>query len=168
MWRWINCNWTRTQKPLVLKRIISWICWIGWVFVQKLAGSGFESSCSHFIFRFRACFEQGVPWQSDNYRVWVHSESAYVTWQERTVKCTLEINNQNTAQSFGQFAQMVECSFKNEVVLGSRPVAVTLPSDSAPASTKEFLDNQATREFGFTLKMRTWHDDNIQSNALYR
>ena len=50
---------------------------------------------------------------------------------------------------------MVQCSFKNEVVLGSSPVAVTLHSDSAPASTKEFLDNQATKEFGFTLKMRT-------------
>ena len=47
---------------------------------------------------------------------------------------------------------MVECSFKNYVVLGSSPVAVTSPSDMAPASSKEFLDIQATRECGFTLK----------------
>ena len=26
-----------------------------------LSGCGFESSCSHLNFRFRACFEQGVP-----------------------------------------------------------------------------------------------------------
>ena len=26
-------------------------------------------------FRFRACFEQGVPWHSGNYRVQVHSET---------------------------------------------------------------------------------------------
>ena len=32
------------------------------------------------------------------------------------------------------------------------PVAVTSPSDFAPASSKEFLDIQATIECGFTLK----------------
>ena len=31
------------------------------VFVYKLSASGFEPSCSHLNFRFRACFEQGVP-----------------------------------------------------------------------------------------------------------
>ena len=38
------------------------------------------------------------------------------------------------------------------MVLGSSPVAVTSPSDFAPASSKEFLDIQATIECGFTLK----------------
>ena len=38
------------------------------------------------------------------------------------------------------------------MVLGSSPVAVTSPSDVAPASSKEFLDIQATIEWGFTLK----------------
>ena len=47
---------------------------------------------------------------------------------------------------------MVECLFKNEVVLGSSPVAVTSPSNFTPASSKEFLDIQATIEYGFTLK----------------
>ena len=40
----------------------------------------------------------------------------------------------------------------NKVVLGSSPVAVTQTSDFAPASSKEFLDIQATIECGFTLK----------------
>ena len=48
---------------------------------------------------------------------------------------------------------MVECWFKNEVVLASSPVAVTSLSDFAPASSKEFLDIQATIECGFTLKL---------------
>ena len=39
-----------------------------------------------------------------------------------------------------------------KVVVGSNPVAVTSPSDFAPASSKEFLDIQATIECGFTLK----------------
>ena len=38
------------------------------------------------------------------------------------------------------------------MVLGSSPVAVTSPSDFEPASSKEFLDIQATIECGFTLK----------------
>ena len=37
------------------------------------------------------------------------------------------------------------------MVLGSSPAAVTSPSDFAPASSKEFLDIQATIEDGFTL-----------------
>ena len=36
--------------------------------------------------------------------------------------------------------------------MGSRPVAVTLILDFAPASGKDFLDIQATIESGFTLK----------------
>ena len=47
----------------------------GWVFVYDLSGCGFESSCSHLNFRFPTCFEQGVPWHSGNYRVWIHSET---------------------------------------------------------------------------------------------
>ena len=38
------------------------------------------------------------------------------------------------------------------MVLGSSPVAVSLTSDYAPASSKEFLDIQATIECGFNLK----------------
>ena len=64
----------------------------------------------------------------------------------------MQISTQNTVQSFGQFGQMVECSFKNLVVLRSSPAAVTSASDFAPASSKEFLDIQATVECGFTLK----------------
>ena len=30
-----------------------------WLFVYELSGCGFESSCNHLNFRFRACFEQG-------------------------------------------------------------------------------------------------------------
>ena len=42
-----------------------------WMFVYELNSCGFESRCSHLIFRNRACFEQGVPWQSGNYKVWI-------------------------------------------------------------------------------------------------
>ena len=47
---------------------------------------------------------------------------------------------------------MVDCSFKNQVVLGSIPVEVTSASDFAPPSSKEFLEIQGIMECGFTLK----------------
>ena len=43
------------------------------------------------------------------YSLW----NTYVTWQEHTVKCTVQIRTHNSAQSFGQFGQTVECSFTN-------------------------------------------------------
>ena len=56
----------------------------GQVFVYELHGSGFESSCSHLNFRFGAYFEQGVPWHSGNYRVWIHSEMR--TWHDKNIQ----------------------------------------------------------------------------------
>ena len=62
-----DCNWIRLQLATLAK-------WLR-----------FEPSCNLLNFRFRACFEQGVLWHSGNYRVWIHSWNAYVTWQEHTV-----------------------------------------------------------------------------------
>ena len=55
-------------------------------------------------------------------------------------------------RTLNQFDQIVECSFTNLVVLGSSPVAVTYPSDFEHASSKEFLEIQATIKCGSTLK----------------
>ena len=61
----------------------------GWVFVYELSGSGFESSCSHLNFRLRACIEQGVPWHSCNYRVWIYAETR--TWHDKKIQSTTYI-----------------------------------------------------------------------------
>ena len=45
------------------------------------------------------------------------------------------------------------------MVLGSSPVTVTSPSDFAPASSKEFLDIQATVECGFAYV--TWQEHTV-------
>ena len=39
----------------------------GWVFAYELRGCEFEFRCCHLNFRYRACFEQVVPWHSGNY-----------------------------------------------------------------------------------------------------
>ena len=75
---------------------IIWPVWlIGWVFLYKLSGYGFQSSlffstsfgycsgyevgfescCIHLNFRYGACFEQKVSGHLANYRVWIHSKT---------------------------------------------------------------------------------------------
>ena len=81
-------NWTRTQNHLARKRTFIWPN--GQVFVYELSGSRFESSCSYLNFRFRACFEQAVPWHSGNYRVWIHWETR--TWHDQNIQ-SYEIRN---------------------------------------------------------------------------
>ena len=73
----------RTDKYPQHNSII-WPVWLnGWVFVYELSGCGFKSTCSHLNFRFRACFGQGVPWHSGNYRVWIHSETC--KWHDKSI-----------------------------------------------------------------------------------
>ena len=88
--KWIR-DMTRTYREMhrtddysEYSSIISPVWPNAWVFVYKLSGSGFESSCSHLNLRFRACFKQGVPWHSDNYRVWIHSETR--TWHDKNIQ----------------------------------------------------------------------------------
>ena len=56
----------------------------GWAFFYEISGCGIDSRCSYLKFRFRACFEQGAPWHSDNCRVYIHSK----TWMWHDKKNT--------------------------------------------------------------------------------
>ena len=60
----------------------------GWAFVYEISGCGIDSCCSYLNFRYRACFEQGAPWYSDNYRVYIHSK----TWMWHDKKNTQSKN----------------------------------------------------------------------------
>ena len=62
-----------------------WPFWLnGWVIVFEISGCEFEPNCSHLNFKFRACFEQGVPWNSDNYKVLIYSETS--TWHDKNIQ----------------------------------------------------------------------------------
>ena len=94
-----DCNWTRTHNHLVFKRTLNQLAiWPvllnGWVLFYELTGCRFESSSSHLNLRFRVCFEQGVPWHSDNYKVWIHSETH--TWRDKNIQLILNIQYKNT------------------------------------------------------------------------
>ena len=86
-----------TQLACLAKRLsgLELNCWVaklaffpvwpnGWVFVYELSGSGFQSSCSHLNFRFHTYFEQGFPWHSGNYRVWIQSEMRM--WHDKNIQ----------------------------------------------------------------------------------
>ena len=63
--------------------LVAWLYWVfNWLSI-RLGSSGLESSWSHFTFRFPVCFEQGVPWHSGNYGVWIHSETR--TWHDKDI-----------------------------------------------------------------------------------
>ena len=62
-----------------------WPLWLnGWVFIYELSGCEFQSCCSHLNFRFHTCLEQGVPWHSGNYRIWIHSGTC--RWHDKNIK----------------------------------------------------------------------------------
>ena len=63
---------------------IIWPVWLnGCVFVYELSGWGIYSSCSYLNFRFGACFEQEVAWNSGNYRVWIYYETRM--WHDKNI-----------------------------------------------------------------------------------
>ena len=83
----------RTDEYSQHSSIIRSVWLNGWVFVYKLSGCGFESSYNHLKFRFRAWLEQGVPWHSGNYRVWIYSETR--TWHENNIQLNAPYNTQH-------------------------------------------------------------------------
>ena len=82
----MNTNYLMKKKNLIYFINCYWIKNLLSIVIQ-LSGSGFKSSCSHFTFRFRACFKQGVPWHWGNYRVWIHSHTR--TWHDKNIQMKL-------------------------------------------------------------------------------
>ena len=64
----------RTDKYSQHSSVLWPVCLNGWVFVYELLGFGFEFSSSHLNFRYRASLQEGVPWHSGKYRLWIYSE----------------------------------------------------------------------------------------------
>ena len=74
----------RTDK-LSRHSSIIWSVWPNsWMFGYELSGCRFESSCGHWNFIYRTCFEQGVPWYLGKYRVCIHSEM--LTWHNNDIE----------------------------------------------------------------------------------
>ena len=65
------CCWTRTQNHLVLKRTLNHSSP-----VAVTSPSDFAPASS-----------KGVPWHSDNYRLWIHSEMR--TWHDKNIQSSI-------------------------------------------------------------------------------
>ena len=81
----------RTDKYSQHSSVI-WPVWLNsLVFVYEQSSCGIEFRCSLLNFRYRACFEQRVPWDSGNYRVCIHSEMR--TWHDKSIQPVIDIFN---------------------------------------------------------------------------
>ena len=67
IWSLSDCNWTRTHNHLVHKRLAKLVNWL---------------SCDCAVFF--TCSENGVPWHSDNCRVWIHFKTR--TWHDNNIQ----------------------------------------------------------------------------------
>ena len=81
----------RTDKYQQNSSII-WLVWLNsWVFVYRLSSCGFQSRCEHLNFRYRSCFDQGVPWNPCNCRTWIQSETR--KWHAKNIQSRLLVLN---------------------------------------------------------------------------
>ena len=64
-----DSNGIRTHNHLVRKRTLNHSAKLARLFVYELSGCWFEFRCCHLNLRYRACFEQKVPWHLGNYIV---------------------------------------------------------------------------------------------------
>ena len=135
-------------KLVFCKNNTVWSVWLnGWVFVYELSVSGFESSCSHLNFRFRACFEQGVPWHSDIYRVWIHSETC--TWHGKNI--------QSQIKQFSFFIMQTDCNgYRYHTFLAK---AYYFPLMKVRKTEKKKL----TLILFYCLYQETWLSDSLKS-----
>ena len=157
----------RTDKYSQLNSII-WPVWLnGWVFVYELSECGFESSYSHLNFRFRAYFEQGVPWHSDNYRVWIHSETR--TWHDKNGQSNAPYRKILTTQ-LNHLAGLAKWL---SVRLWTKWFWVRVQLQSLKLEISCLFRARSSLTFRryrvwIHSERRTWHEKNIQSNATYR
>ena len=79
------------------------------------------------------------------------SRNSYGTLPKHTVNGTVKISTHISAQSFRAFGQLVECSFTNKMIVGSRLSAVTWTSDFAPLLSNEMANIEKTKDTGFNL-----------------
>ena len=134
-------------------------------FVDKLSSCRFESCCRHLKFMFRDCFEEGVPWHSGNYRVWVNSKTR--TWHDK---------NMSLMSHTDKFSEPCKSTCKvwlNGWMLRTKCLLVRVSLQPLKVSISHMLRAMRSLIFSYYSVLiysetRTWHDEKIQSNARYR
>ena len=88
----------------------------GWIFVYKLSGCEFESRFCHLNVRYRACFEEGVPWHLGNCECrltlkWVRD--IIITYSQ--IKEWLNKNNSISLLSFKKKTDKSLCNLERNI-----------------------------------------------------
>ena len=133
-----------------------------WVFIYKLSDSGFESSCCHS----QSFADFAAASSKEFLDIQKTAECGFtlkrlVTWHKPIVKFNVQISTHNTAQSFGQFSQMVECFLQTK----SFWVRVQLTFKFRACFGQGVPWHPRNYRVWIHSETRTWHDKNIQSNS---
>ena len=100
--------------------------------VYEVSGYGLESFCSHLIYIYGVCFEQGASSGSGNYASKIQATRLRDMIKPQS-QCTIQVSSNNTARSF-----------TNEMVV------VTYIFHIVPVTSEEFLAIHATTKCRFT------------------
>ena len=90
-WRLSDCNWTRThtQPFSQTSKMIELYCeYLSvrciWVYFLVMSSTSFRVNPHYIVDWYCSCFEQGVPWHSGNFRVWIHPEPH--SWHDKNIQ----------------------------------------------------------------------------------
>ena len=87
IWSLSDCNGTRMHRTDKYSQHSSniWLVWVnGWVIVYELFVFWVRLPLLSLKLGYHACLEQGVPWHSGDYWVWIHSEIR--TWHDKNIQ----------------------------------------------------------------------------------
>ena len=139
-----------------------WKVWpYGWVFVYELSGCAFKIRCSHLNFRFLACFDQGVPWHSVKYRVWIHSETHM--WHDNKIQSNTLCRQVLTIQLKRLVKWLVVCLRSKWFWI--RVLLQSLRFQNLRLPRKRNYEHSGNYRVWIHSEMRMWHDNKIQPNA---
>ena len=87
LYQCINADkyWPVSTHNTQLNHLASLAKWLNFPLQTKW----FEFRCCHLIFRYRAYFEQGVPWHSGNCRVQIHSKTRF--WHDKNTQYSFKV-----------------------------------------------------------------------------
>ena len=135
IWSWSNCNWTPVWPN-------------GWVFIYKLSGSGFESSCSYLIPRLAKIYSNSIRCNCQKICSWSRKPK---TMLEIRKNCHISLDDQES-----YYLQVFQTSLLTRerrltrwqfLALGCFPATLT-----ARTTDETFQQSGKQSSFRYTLK----------------
>ena len=139
----------------------------GWTFLYEVICCGFESSCTHLNFRFQICFEQGV------FDIQATIECGFTL--KRVHDMTRTYTHMHCTDKDPHLSSIIWSVWPNGWTFvyevsrcGFESSCSNLSFRFRACFEQAILWHLGNYRVWIHSEMRTWHDKNIQSNALYR